>query len=70
MPLAREWPRDVLLSFNISPVQLKDRSLGLKLLAALPPGLAKWGIRLRGCAVFALDLEWRALSLGQSPSEG
>ena len=32
---AMTWPSDVTLSFNISPVQLKDRTLGLRLLAIL-----------------------------------
>jgi diguanylate cyclase (GGDEF)-like protein len=32
---ARQWPGDITLSFNISPVQLKDRTLGLRLLALL-----------------------------------
>ena len=32
---ARAWPKEVLLSFNISPIQLKDRTLGLKLLSIL-----------------------------------
>ena len=32
---AMTWPSDISLSFNISPVQLKDRTLGLRLLAIL-----------------------------------
>jgi diguanylate cyclase (GGDEF)-like protein len=32
---AREWPDGVLLSFNISPAELKDRTLGLRILSIL-----------------------------------
>jgi len=32
---ARTWPQHVTLSFNISPTQLKDRTLGLRILAIL-----------------------------------
>jgi diguanylate cyclase (GGDEF)-like protein len=32
---ARAWPDDVTLSFNISPAQLRDRTLGLRVLAIL-----------------------------------
>jgi diguanylate cyclase (GGDEF)-like protein len=32
---AREWPDSVTLSFNISPLQLKDRTLGLRILSIL-----------------------------------
>jgi diguanylate cyclase (GGDEF)-like protein len=32
---AREWPEDVILSFNIAPSQLKDRTLGLRVLSIL-----------------------------------
>lgn len=32
---AREWPESVTLSFNISPMQLKDRTLGLRILSIL-----------------------------------
>jgi diguanylate cyclase (GGDEF)-like protein len=32
---ARDWPTHVTLSFNISPVQLKDRTLGLRVLTIL-----------------------------------
>src|SRR6185312_1585234 len=32
---AGEWPRHVTLSFNISPVQLRDPTLGLRVLAIL-----------------------------------
>ena len=39
---AQQWPDDVMLAFNISPVQLKDRTLGLRVLnilvkSGLPP---------------------------------
>jgi diguanylate cyclase (GGDEF)-like protein len=39
---ARQWPEDVTLSFNISPLELRDRTLGLRVLrilaaAGLPP---------------------------------
>jgi diguanylate cyclase (GGDEF)-like protein len=32
---ACQWPEDVILSFNISPSQLKDRTLGLRILSIL-----------------------------------
>jgi diguanylate cyclase (GGDEF)-like protein len=32
---ARSWPEHVILSFNISPAQLKDRTLGLRILGML-----------------------------------
>ena len=32
---AHEWPNSVTLSFNISPLQLKDRSLGARILSIL-----------------------------------
>ena len=32
---AQQWPRNLTLSFNISPVQLRDSGLGLRILAAL-----------------------------------
>ncbi|MGE6739559.1 putative bifunctional diguanylate cyclase/phosphodiesterase [Allorhizobium pseudoryzae] len=32
---AADWPADTRLSFNISPIQLKDRMLGLRILAIL-----------------------------------
>ncbi|MBX9825471.1 MAG: EAL domain-containing protein [Xanthobacteraceae bacterium] len=32
---ACEWPDDVILSFNISPTQIKDHTLGLRILAIL-----------------------------------
>lgn len=32
---ARQWPDDVMLSFNISPLQLKDQTLGLRILSIL-----------------------------------
>jgi diguanylate cyclase (GGDEF)-like protein len=32
---ARAWPDNVILAFNISPVQLKDRTLGLRVLSIL-----------------------------------
>jgi diguanylate cyclase (GGDEF)-like protein len=32
---AQQWPSDVTLSFNISPAQLRDRTLGLRVLAIL-----------------------------------
>ena len=32
---ARSWPDGVMLSFNISPVQLKDKTLGLRILSIL-----------------------------------
>lgn len=32
---ARDWPPDVTLSFNISPVQMQDRTLGLRILGIL-----------------------------------
>jgi EAL domain-containing protein (putative c-di-GMP-specific phosphodiesterase class I) len=32
---AKDWPSDVALAFNISPLQLKDRTLGLRILAIL-----------------------------------
>ncbi|MDB5653673.1 MAG: hypothetical protein JWQ94_1286 [Tardiphaga sp.] len=32
---ARRWPRDFVLAFNISPVQLRDPTLGLRLLSIL-----------------------------------
>jgi diguanylate cyclase (GGDEF)-like protein len=32
---ALHWPKDTILSFNISPVQLQDKTLGLRILAAL-----------------------------------
>jgi diguanylate cyclase (GGDEF)-like protein len=32
---ARGWPADIMLSFNISPTQLKDRTLGLRILSIL-----------------------------------
>ncbi len=32
---ACQWPEDVTLSFNISPSQLKDRTLGLRILSIL-----------------------------------
>ena len=35
---AREWPEHVTLEYNISPVQLKDASLGLRVLAILREG--------------------------------
>jgi EAL domain-containing protein (putative c-di-GMP-specific phosphodiesterase class I) len=35
---ARAWPAHITLSFNISPTQLKDRTLGLRILAILGEG--------------------------------
>ncbi len=32
---ARNWPKDLTLSFNISPVQLRDKTLGLRILSIL-----------------------------------
>ena len=32
---ARHWPTDLILAFNISPVQLRDRTLGLRILSIL-----------------------------------
>jgi diguanylate cyclase (GGDEF)-like protein len=32
---ARNWPSNVTLSFNVSPLQLRDRALGLRILAIL-----------------------------------
>jgi diguanylate cyclase (GGDEF)-like protein len=32
---ARAWPADLMLAFNISPVQLRDRTLGLRILSIL-----------------------------------
>ncbi len=32
---ARHWPKQMTLSFNISPIQLRDRGLGLRILAIL-----------------------------------
>ncbi len=32
---ARRWPNDVTLAFNISPLQLKDHTLGLRIIAIL-----------------------------------
>lgn len=42
-----------------------DYGLLLPLLSRLPPGAAKWFIRLRGTVNFAFDLEWRTLALGR-----
>ena len=33
--VARHWPKELTLSFNISPIQLRDRTLGLRILAIL-----------------------------------
>ena len=40
-----------------------DYGLVLPGLAKLPPGLAKWPLRLRGLINWAFDLEWRTITL-------
>lgn len=56
---ARNWPDGVALSFNISPAQLQDRSLGLRILSVL----GEYGLSPRRLAieltesVFVRDIE-------------
>ena len=40
-----------------------DYGIALPLIARLPPGTAKWFVRLRGIVNFVFDLEWRTLAL-------
>ena len=69
---AREWPNSVTLSFNISPVQLKDPAFGLRILsilaeAGLAPGRLE--IELTESAVVR-DLEAARDVLGSLRSAG
>jgi diguanylate cyclase (GGDEF)-like protein len=63
---ASQWPHDVTLSFNISPSQLKDRTLGLRILSIL----AEEGLSTRRLEIeitesaLVQDLEGAQLVLG------
>jgi diguanylate cyclase (GGDEF)-like protein len=69
---AAQWPTEVGLSFNISPVQLKDRTLGLRLMAILGrTGLAPQRLEVEITeSALVRDLEAAQEILGQIRDAG